>query len=335
MNKKRVFSGIQPSGEFTLGNYLGATRNWVRDQDKKVNYFCIVDLHSITVPQEPEELRHQTRSLAAMLMACGLTPEKSTIFIQSHVKAHAEGAWLLNCITPLGWLQRMTQYKDKAAKQESILTGLLDYPVLMAGDIIFYDADEVPVGDDQKQHVELARDIAQTFNHRYEEDFFVVPKPVIPKAGARVMGLDDPTRKMSKSYSHIRGHAVRLLDDDKEIMRSFKKAVTDSDNEIVFSDDPAKAGVRNLLGIYQAVTGKDEASVLADFSSARGYGDLKVWVAEAVIEEIAPIRKRHGELMDDPAEIDRFLAKGAAQAEAVSQPKVDAMKEMMGLIVPK
>ena len=333
--KKKVFSGIQPSGEFTLGNYLGATRNWVRDQDKKVNYFCIVDLHSLTVPQDPIELRHQTRSLAAMLMACGLTPEKSTIFIQSHVKAHAEGAWLLNCITPLGWLQRMTQYKDKSAKQESILTGLLDYPVLMAGDIIFYDADEVPVGDDQKQHVELARDIAQAFNHRYEEEFFVIPEPVIPTAGARVMGLDDPNRKMSKSYAHIRGHAVRILDEDKEIMRSFKKAVTDSDNEIVFSDDPAKAGVRNLLGIYQAITEKSEDEVLADFADARGYGDLKVGVAETVIAEIGPIRKRHQELMDDPAELDRLMAKGAEQAEAVSQPKVDAMKEMMGLIVPK
>lgn len=332
--KKRVFSGIQPSGEFTLGNYLGATRNWVRDQDKKVNFYCIVDLHSLTVPQDPAELRHQTRSLAAMLMACGLTPEKSTIFIQSHVKAHAEGAWLLNCITPLGWLQRMTQYKDKAAKQESILTGLLDYPVLMAGDIIFYDADEVPVGDDQKQHVELARDIAQTFNHRYEEDFFKIPAPSIPKAGARVMGLDDPTRKMSKSYAHIRGHAVRILDEDKEIMRSFKKAVTDSDNEIVFSDDPAKAGVRNLLGIYQAITGKDEEGVLADFADARGYGDLKVRVGEAVIAEVAPIRERHKELMNDPAELDRLMAQGAAQAEAVSQPKVDKMKEIMGLIVP-
>ncbi|MEM9776833.1 MAG: tryptophan--tRNA ligase [Chloroflexota bacterium] len=332
--KKRVFSGIQPSGEFTLGNYLGATRNWVRDQDKKVNFYCIVDLHSLTVPQDPLELRHQTRSLAAMLMACGLTPEKSTIFIQSHVKAHAEGAWLLNCITPLGWLQRMTQYKDKAAKQESILTGLLDYPVLMAGDIIFYDADEVPVGDDQKQHVELARDIAQAFNHRYEEEFFQIPAPSIPKAGARVMGLDDPTRKMSKSYAHIRGHAVRILDEDKEIMRSFKKAVTDSDNEIVFSDDPAKAGVRNLLGIYQAITGKDEEGVLADFADARGYGDLKVRVGEAVIAEVAPIRERHKELMDDPAELDRLMAKGAAQAEEVSQPKVDKMKEIMGLIVP-
>lgn len=335
MSKKRVFSGIQPSGEFTLGNYLGATRNWVRDQDKKVNFFCIVDLHSLTVPQDPEELRHQTRSLAAMLMACGLTPEKSTIFIQSHVKAHTEGCWLLNTITPLGWLQRMTQFKDKAAKQESVLTGLLDYPVLMAGDIIFYDADEVPVGDDQKQHVELARDIAQAFNHRFEQEFFVIPEPVIPTAGARVMGLDDPARKMSKSYAHIRGHAVRILDEDKEIMRSFKKAKTDSDNEIVFSDDPAKAGVRNLLGIYQAITGKDNDGVLADFADARGYGDLKVRVGEAVIAEVAPIRKRHHELMNDPAELDRLLAQGAEQAESVSQPKVDQMKEIMGLIVPK
>ena len=213
MNKKRVFSGIQPTGNIHLGNYLGAVRNWVREQSEKINYFCIVDLHSLTVPQDPERLRFETRSMGAILLACGIDPQASTLFIQSHVAAHAEGCWLLNCITPLGWLQRMTQFKDKSAKQESVLTGLLDYPVLMAGDIIFYDADEVPVGEDQKQHVELARDIAQRFNALYNLDFFVVPQPVIPKVGARVMGLDDPTVKMSKSLADRRGHAIRLLDE--------------------------------------------------------------------------------------------------------------------------
>ncbi|NLF65745.1 MAG: tryptophan--tRNA ligase [Chloroflexi bacterium] len=333
-NKRVVFSGIQPTGNIHLGNYLGAVRQWVARQDEKVNYFCIVDLHSLTVPQDPAELRFQTRSLAAILMAAGLDPARSTIFIQSHVTAHAEACWLLNCITPLGWLQRMTQFKDKAAKQESVLTGLLDYPVLMAGDILLYDAHEVPVGEDQKQHVELARDIAQRYNSLYEEEFFVVPEPVIPEAGARVMGLDDPHVKMSKSLAHVRGHAVRLLDEPDEIMRSFRRAVTDSGREIVFSDDPEKAGVNNLLTIYKAVTGKSEADVLADFADARGYGDLKVRVGEAVVAMLAPIRERYNELMADPAELDRLLAKGAEQARAVATPKLDAMKEMMGLVLP-
>lgn len=332
--KKIVFSGIQPTGNIHLGNYLGAVRNWVREQAEKVNYFCIVDLHSLTVPQDPDNLRFQTRSLAALYLACGIDPQVSTIFIQSHVAAHAEGCWLLNCITPLGWLQRMTQFKDKATRQESVLTGLLDYPVLMAGDIIFYDADEVPVGEDQKQHVELARDIAQRFNALYNVDFFVVPQPVIPKVGARIMGLDDPTVKMSKSLSDKRGHAIRMLDDPDEVMYAFKRAVTDSGREIRFSDDPEKAGVNNLLGIYQAITGQDNAAVEAGFADARGYGDLKVRVAEVVIETLRPIQARYRELMDDTAELDRLLAYGAEQARAVSQPKVDEMKQIMGLVVP-
>jgi tryptophanyl-tRNA synthetase len=333
--KTRVFSGIQPTGNVHLGNYLGAFKNWVKHQDEKVNFFCIVDLHSLTVPQDPDELRHETYSLAAILMAVGLDPDKCTIFVQSHVKAHAEGCWLLNCITPLGWLQRMTQFKDKAARQESVLTGLLDYPVLMAGDIIFYDAHEVPVGDDQKQHVELTRDIAQRFNSLYGQEFFVIPKPVIPVAGARIMGLDDPTNKMSKSLAATRGHAVRILDDPKEIERSFKRAVTDSGREIRFSDDPEKAGVNNLLGIYQAITEKSQAEVEADFADARGYGDLKMRVAEMVIESLRPIRERHQQLMSDLAELDRLLARGAAQAQAISQPKVDEMKRIMGLVLPR
>ncbi|MCB8981927.1 MAG: tryptophan--tRNA ligase [Ardenticatenaceae bacterium] len=334
MSKKRVLSGIQPSGNIHLGNYLGAVKNWVAGQDEKINFFCVVDLHSLTVPQDPVELRFQTRALAAVLLAAGIDPQKSTLFVQSHVTAHAEACWLLNCVTPLGWLQRMTQFKDKSAKQESVLVGLLDYPVLQAADILLYDAHEVPVGEDQKQHIELTRDIAQRFNHMYEEEFFRLPDPKIPTTGARLMGLDDPTAKMSKSQAHVRGHAVRLLDDPKEIMRSFKKAVTDSGNEIRFSDDPEKAGVNNLLGIYKAVTGKSNDEVEADFASARGYGDLKVGVAEVVIEFLAPLQARYKALMDDPAELDRILAIGAEQATAVAQPKVDAMKEMMGLVLP-
>lgn len=335
MEKKRVFSGIQPSGDFHLGNYLGAVRNWVARQDDKINFFCIVDLHSLTAPQDPATLRAQTRSLAAMLLACGLDPDKSTIFIQSHVTAHAEGCWLLNCITPLGWLQRMTQFKDKSSKQQTILTGLLDYPVLQAGDIILYDAHEVPVGEDQKQHIELSRDIAQRFNHLYESEFFILPEAVIPEAGARVMGLNDPQAKMSKSSAHIRGHAVKLLDEPKEIMRSFKRAVTDSGREIHFSDDPEKAGVNNLLGIYKAITGKSKADVEADFATARGYGDLKKGVGEVVIEALTPIRQRYDQLMQDPAELDRIMARGADQAAAVSMPKLAQMKEMMGLVLPR
>ena len=333
--EKRVFSGIQPTGNTHIGNYFGAIKNWVADQDKKINYFCVVDLHSLTVPQDPEKLRRETRMMAAILFAAGIDPQKCTVFIQSQVTAHAEGCWLLNCIAPVGWLLRMTQYKDKAAKQESVLTGLLDYPVLMAGDIILYDADEVPVGDDQKQHVELARDIAQRFNSLYEEEFFVIPQPIIPEVGARVMGLDDPMVKMSKSLADKRGHAVRILDDPAEIMRSFKRAVTDSGNEIVFSDAPQKAGVNNLLGIYKAVTGKSETEVLVDFADARGYGDLKQGVAEVVIDMLTPVRERYEYLMQDPAELDRLLAVGAEQAAAVSTPKVDQMKEIMGLVLPK
>jgi tryptophanyl-tRNA synthetase len=333
--KKRVFSGIQPTGNTHIGNYLGAIRNWVAKQDEKVNYFCIVDLHSLTIPQNPEALHFETRAMAAILLASGIDPKKCTLFIQSHVAAHAEGCWLLNCVTPIGWLQRMTQFKEKSTQQESVLTGLLDYPVLQAADIMLYDAHEVPVGEDQKQHVELTRDIGQRFNHLYGQEFFVIPEPVIPEVGARVMGLDEPTNKMSKSLANKRGHAVRILDDPKEIMRSFKRAVTDSGNEIVFSDDPVKAGVNNLLGIYKAVTGKREAEVLADFANARGYGDLKKGVAEVVIDMVTPIREQYTYLMRDPAELDRLLAVGAEQATAVSVPKVNQMKEIMGLVLPK
>ncbi|HQF70249.1 MAG TPA: tryptophan--tRNA ligase, partial [Promineifilum sp.] len=210
----------------------------------------------------------------------------------------------------------------------------LDYPVLMAGDILFYDADEVPVGEDQKQHVELTRDIAQRFNALYEQEFFVIPQPVIPEVGARVMGLDDPTVKMSKSLADKRGHAVRMLDTPDEILYSFKRAVTDSGREIAFSNAPEKAGVNNLLGIYRAITGKSNAEVEADFAHARGYGDLKVRVAEVVIETLRPIQARHRALMDDTAELDRILAHGAEQARAIAQPKVDAMKQIMGLVLP-
>ena len=330
--RKVVFSGVQPSGDPQLGNYLGAFKGWVERQEEKINYFCIVDLHALTVAPDPEELRKQTRELAAILFACGLDPKKTTLFVQSHVSAHAESCWLLNCVTPIGWLERMTQFKDKSQGQERVSTGLLDYPVLMAGDIILYDADEVPVGEDQKQHVELSRDIAARFNRIYG-DTFVIPEPVIPEIGGRVMGLNDPGVKMSKSYSHIRGHAIRMLDEPQEIERSFMRAVTDSGNEIRFSDDSEKAGVNNLLSIYKVVTGKSEGQVEKDFESARGYGDLKKAVAEVVIDELSPIRQRYNELISDVTELDKLLAVGSQRAESVSGPKLLEMKDKMGLLL--
>ena len=331
--RRTVFSGIQPSGDMQLGNYLGAVKGWVEHQAVKDNYFCIVDLHAITMPQDPKELRHQTRALAAMLFAAGLDPEQSTIFVQSHVPAHAEGCWILNCVTPIGWLERMTQFKDKSEGRESVSTGLLDYPVLMAADILLYNAHEVPVGDDQRQHVELARDIAERFNRLYGETF-VVPEAMIPTVGARVMGFNDPTVKMSKTLSHIRGHAVRMLDEPDEIRRTFRRAVTDSGSEIRFSSDPEKAGVNNLLGIYKVVTDKTEEKVEADFGDARGYGDLKSRVAEVVIDTLEPIRERYYELMDDVSELERLLAVGAEQAASVSSVKVDEMKRRVGFVLP-
>ena len=330
--RKVVFSGVQPSGDPQLGNYLGAFKGWVERQEEKINYFCIVDLHALTVAPDPKELRKQTRELAAILFACGLDPRKTTLFVQSHVAAHAESCWLLNCVTPIGWLERMTQFKDKSQGQERVSTGLLDYPVLMAGDIILYDADEVPVGEDQKQHVELSRDIAARFNRIYG-DTFVIPEPVIPEVGGRVMGLNDPSVKMSKSYSHIRGHAIRMLDEPQEIQRSFMRAVTDSGNEICFSDDPEKAGINNLLSIYKVVTGKSEEDVEKDFESARGYGDLKKAVAEVVIGELSPIRQRYNELISDVTELDKLLAVGSQRAESVSGPKLLEMKDKMGLLL--
>jgi tryptophanyl-tRNA synthetase len=330
MRRKRVLSGIQPSGALHIGNYLGAIRHWVAGQDRRENFISIVDLHAITVTQEPAALERRTRELAALLFACGIDPERTTLFVQSHVRAHAEAAWILGCMTPLGWLERMTQYKAKAQQQKSVATGLLTYPVLQTADILLYDADEVPVGEDQKQHIELARDIALRFNQLYGETF-VVPEGVIPEVGARVMGLDDPTQKMSKS-AEGRDHAVLLTDSDDEIERTLKRAVTDSGRDIVFSDAPEKAGVKNLLTLYQALTGKTRAEVEADFAAARGYGDLKKKVAEVAVETIRPIRQRFESLIADPAELDRLLAVGARAARAVAEPKIELVKRRVGLL---
>ncbi|MFN2133122.1 MAG: tryptophan--tRNA ligase [Anaerolineae bacterium] len=327
---RRVFSGIQPSGTLTIGNYLGAIRQWVAEQAEKENYFCIVDMHAITVPQDPALLRRKTRELAAIYIACGIDPDVSTVFVQSHVHAHAECCWILNCVTPVGWLERMTQYKTKSQEQESVGTGLLDYPVLQAADILLYDTDEVPVGEDQKQHVELARDIAGRFNYLYGETF-VLPEAVIPRSGARIRALNDPTRKMAKSEAHVRDHAVRLTDDPDTIRTVIRRAVTDTGREIAFSEDPERAGVNNLLEIHELFTGQDRTTIEAHFAG-QGYAALKREVADAVVEGLRPIRKRYEQLIADPAELERILAHGAERARAVAEPKIAQVKQAVGFL---
>jgi tryptophanyl-tRNA synthetase len=330
----RVFSGIQPSGNLHLGNYLGAIRQWVANQAEKDNYYCVVDMHAITIPKDPQVLHQMTRDAAAVLFASGLDPQQCTVFIQSHVSAHAECCWVLNCVTPMGWLERMTQFKVKSEGRESVGTGLLDYPVLQAADILLYDTNEVPIGEDQKQHVELTRDIAQRFNHLYGETF-VIPEPVIPSSGARIRAFNDPTRKMSKSEAEARGHAVNLTDPPDEIRWTIKHAVTDSGRDIVFSEEPEKAGVNNLLEIYELITRQTRPEIEAYFATKRGYGDLKAEVAEVVVEALRPIRERYLELMDDPVELDRILAIGADRARAFADVKMDEIKRKVGFIVPR
>jgi len=329
---KRVLSGVQPSGNLTIGNYLGALKQWAREQHNFDSYFCVVDLHAITVPYNPAELRAKTREVAALYLACGIDPEVSTIFVQSHVPAHSELAWLLNGITPLGWLNRMTQFKDKAAKQQadSVSAGLLNYPVLMAADILLYQADVVPVGDDQRQHIEITRDIAQRFNHLFGETF-TVPEGMFPQAGARIRAFDDPTAKMSKSETS-EYHAVHLLDPPDRIRKTIMRAVTDSGREIAFSDDPARAGVNNLLELYQALTGQTREEIEAHFASARGYGDLKKEVAEVVIATLVPIQERYREITRDERYIGDLFADGAARAAKIANATLDLVRERMGFL---
>jgi tryptophanyl-tRNA synthetase len=324
--KKRVFSGIQPSGNLHIGNYLGAIKNWVESQDRYQNVFCVVDLHAITSPQNPKELRAKIREVAMLYLACGLDLEHCAIFVQSQLSAHSELAWMLNCVTPIGWLERMTQYKDKATQQESVGTGLLDYPVLMAADIILYDTHYVPVGEDQKQHVELTRDIAQRFNNLYG-DTFVLPEVLNPKVGARVKGLDDPTAKMSKSIDK-QGHALHLLDPPDVLRKSIMRATTDSLHSIRFN--PEQPGVLNLLTIYQALTGQDEQAIESHFAG-KGYGDLKKGVAEVVIETLQPIQDRYRRLTADPASVEQILARGAERVRPIAERRLKVARERMGL----
>lgn len=331
VRKPRVFSGVQPSGKPHIGNYLGAIKRWVADQDEKENYFCIVDMHAITQFQEPDKLRSMTRELAAIYISSGLDPQRSTIFLQSHVHEHAELNWILNCVTPVGWLERMTQYKVKSKEIRSVSAGLLDYPVLQAADILLYDADQVPVGEDQKQHVELTRDIAQRFNRLYGETF-IIPEAIIPEVGARIRAFNDPTRKMSKSEAHLPGHAIGLVDSPDEIRRVIRRAVTDTGNVIEFSDDEEKAGVNNLLVIYELMTGKSRTDIEAHFAN-KGYRYLKDEVAEIIIEGLSEIRDRYQTLIKDPDEINRLLSAGSVRASSVASPKMALVKRKVGFIV--
>lgn len=329
----RVLSGIQPSGNLTIGNYLGALKQWVAVQHDYDSFYCVVDLHAITTPQAPQELRQKTRESAAIYIAAGIDPDISTIFVQSQIPAHAELAWMLTCLAPLGWLHRMTQFKDKSAKQaqESIGAGLLNYPTLMAADILLYHADLVPVGDDQRQHLEITRDLAQRFNHLYG-DTFTIPEVMTPKAGARIMGLDNPTAKMSKSEDS-ENHAVFLLDSLPRIRRKIMRAVTDSHREIRFSSDPERAGVNNLLTIYQAITHETADEIEACFAG-KGYGDLKKAVAEAVMATLEPLQARYHELMNEAGYLDAVLKMGRDKASAVAEATLKLAKERMGFLAP-
>ena len=324
----RVFSGIQPSGELHLGNLLGALVNWVKHQESHDAVYCIVDLHALTLPKDPEELRKNTLELAQLLIAVGLDPEECILFIQSHVPEHSQLAWLMECTVSFGELNRMTAFKDKSGRNEFISGGLFTYPALQAADILLYDTDLVPVGDDQRQHIEITRDIADRFNTRFG-DTFVVPEHVIPPAGARIMDLQHPDRKMSKSELSPTG-TIGVLEPPDAIARKIKRAVTDSDSEVRF-DHVEKPGISNLLSILGAATSNDPLS-LAD--SYERYGDLKSDTAEAVIQLLEPIQNRFFELQADPEETQRLLQLGASKAQEISSKTLSRAKQNSGLLQP-
>jgi len=324
--KTRVFSGMQPTGNLHIGNYLGALKNWVRIQNDYECIFCIVDLHAIALYQEPAELRAKIHEIAALYLAAGIDPKISSIMVQSAVAAHAELAWMLTCVTPIGWLERMTQYKAKSAKQESVGDGLLQYPVLMAADILLYQAGIVPVGEDQAQHLELTRDIAQRFNSLYG-DTFVVPGTSLPAVGARVMGLDDPTQKMSKSASGA-NHAVALLDPPDRIRKTIMRATTDSNPAVDVTS--AGPGVLNLLSIYQAFSGSTDDELKSRFNGMR-YGDLKKTVAEMVVSHIEPLQERYRRIVAEPGYLAGVLREGAERVAPIANDTVRTVKERMGL----
>lgn len=324
----RVFSGIQPTGELHLGNLLGAVNNWVRDLDAEDSddaVYCVVDLHALTIPKDPEELREKTLELTQLLIACGLDPQRCTLFVQSHVRAHAEMGWLMQCVTSYGELSRMTQFKDKRDRAEFVSGGLFAYPALQVADIVLYDTDKVPVGDDQRQHVELCRDVAERFNSRYGQTL-VVPEHVIPAAGARVMDLQQPESKMSKSLDSPAG-TVGVLDAPDAVARKFKRAVTDSDGEVRYDPDK-KPGVSNLLSILAAATGGNPEMLASEFSQ---YGPLKAAAGDAVVALLEPIQSRFAELRSDPAETERLLALGAEKARDVAEVVLDRTRAALGL----
>jgi tryptophanyl-tRNA synthetase len=324
----RVLSCVQPTGELHLGNYLGAFRNWVVGQHEKEVFHGIVDLHALTVTEQPGVVRRRTEELAAILFAVGLDPDVAAVFVQSHVPEHSQLAWLMECTVSFGELSRMTQFKDKTAKRtgEFISAGLFTYPALMAADILLYDTDEVPVGDDQRQHVEITRDIAERFNSRFGETF-VIPRAVIPKVGARIMDLQEPTSKMSKSASTEAGY-IGLLDDPADIARKFKRAVTDSESEVRY-DPASKPGVSNLLEILGAVTGEGPEAVAAKYTQ---YGPLKADTGEAVVEVLRPIQLRAGELLADRGQLDELLRKGSHRAREVSAVTLQRAYDAVGLL---
>ena len=323
---KRILSGVQPSGNIHLGNYLGALRNWVALQREYQSFFCIVNLHAITSPQDPRELAAKTRELARIYLAVGIDPQISTIFVQSDVPEHAELAWVLNCITRMSELERMTQFKDKARRQrENVGVGVFDYPVLMAADILLYQTDLVPIGEDQKQHLELTRDLAIRFNRDYGETFRV-PEPYIPPVGARIMSLSDPTKKMSKSDDDQKG-TIALLDDPDAVRNKFRRAVTDSGMEIRF--DRERPAIMNLLTIYQLLTGKTREEI-EDHFAGKGYAQLKAELAEVTIEFLRPLQERIRAISDE--ELDRILAEGAERARSIASETYRLVKERVGLV---
>ena len=328
-NKKIIFSGIKPSGDLTLGNYLGAIKNWVKLQDQYDCYYCVVDLHAITVKQEPKDLRKRTLEVLAIYIASGIDPDKNTLFIQSHVPAHSEASWLLTCNSYMGELSRMTQYKDKSQKMgESIGAGLFNYPILMAADILLYNSNLVPVGKDQMQHLELARDIAIRFNNIYG-DVFTIPEMYIPKVGAKIMGLQNPTKKMSKSDADNENNVIYLLDDLKVIANKIKRSVTDSDNQIIYSDD--KPGIKNLLNIYCAITNKSTEQAEKDFNGF-GYGAFKEAVSEVVVEEIRPIQEKFNTILSDKAFLENVIKDGAKKADYIANKTLRKVKKKVGFI---
>ena len=323
----RIFSGIQPTGDKHLGNLIGGFRQYASTQERGEAFFCVVDLHSITTDYDPVDFHARTLDLTAMLFATGLEPNRSTVFAQSHVTAHAEAAWLLGSVTSFGHLGRMTQFKDKSDRRDFVSAGLFTYPVLMAGDILLYDTDIVPIGDDQRQHLELTRDIAERFNARYGETF-VVPQGVYPEVGARIMDLQDPTSKMSTSDGSAQG-TVRILDEPDAIRKKFRSAVTDSGREVTRAAD--KPGVTNLIDILSVASGRTQAEIEAHYGDS-GYGQFKTDVGDAIVELLAPVQARYAELRADEGELRRLLALGAEKARATSAPVLERMYERMGFV---